>query len=202
MSLSFVPATYTTNPQQPRMRGGALTTTPYPQPAVSPPMANLNVSQIKANSFPATDFIIKTENGQPVSLFSLLDHSQKPAILFFYPKEGSFFCKKQVAAIQDAFGRTGMPLIGISCSAPLGQAQNTPQPPSFMQLQDTNGQLQKDYHIGKNWFVSDRVTLIVEPKTKKVYVAQTSPGWQSASNAHIQNAKAVLEQISPVKARL
>lgn len=162
-----------------------------------------NLSQVKNNSFPATDFIVKTENGQPVSLFSLLDRTQKPAILFFYPKEGSFFCKKQVAAIQNAFGQTGMPLIGISCSTPLpANATIAPQPASFMQLQDTNGQLQKNYRIGKSFFVPNRVTLIVDPKTKQTFVTQSSPGWQSASNAHIENTKVLLQQLLPPKARL
>src|SRR3712207_8796480 len=63
----------------------------------------------------APDFTLPSQSGEMVSLEDFLGH--KPVVLFFYPKDDSPGCTKQVCAFRDdyeQFGKLDAEIIGIS----------------------------------------------------------------------------------------
>jgi peroxiredoxin Q/BCP len=70
--------------------------------------------KIKVGSV-APDFTLPSQSGEMVSLEDVLGH--KPVVIFFYPKDNSPGCTKQVCAFRDdyeEFGKLDAEVIGIS----------------------------------------------------------------------------------------
>ena len=149
---------------------------------------------IKIPHFPAPDFEVKqTKRGvKNTTLYQLLDKG-KPVILFFYPKQGSPFCKKQVARMHEQFGANqDVQLIGVSYKQPQAGSGAVE---GIRFLVDTSGKLQKQYGVGvlgvgllTGLGYSERVTFVIDPKTRLAYRVASDMGLKHASEAHIQNA--------------
>lgn len=67
---------------------------------------------------PAPDFEAPNQDGE---LVTLADFPQRPLVLFFYPKDDTPGCTKEVCAFRDDFSRyeeTGIMIVGVSTDSP------------------------------------------------------------------------------------
>lgn len=189
-TTSFLP----NNPSiAPSLTSSPATINPATISALDPAMAS--------TSFPAPNFTVRMQNGYPVTLHDIL--KQKPVILFFYPKEGSFFCSKQIAAMKESFKNQNVELIGISClpADPKTPPKAPADPNAITLLQDPNQAIQTAYKIPRSvgdW-MPNRVTYVIDPSTKLAKQVASTSGLLPASNDHIENAKAALSQLTPVR---
>ena len=130
------------------------------------------------------------QEGQPAPSFSLKDAAGKewslealraggPVVVFFYPRDESPICTREVCAFRDAhqdFDRTGATVVGISSDgAEAHQAFARKQRLNYLLLSDPGGKVRQAYGIPKTLGVVDgRATFVIDREgiVRMAYSAQ------------------------------
>src|SRR5918912_2186250 len=113
----------------------------------------------------APDFKLPSQSGEMVSLEDFL--GRKPVVLFFYPKDDTLGCTKEVCAFRDSFeelGKLNAEVIGISSDSVeshRGFAQKHKLP--FTLLSDEEGKVRKLYGVPNTFgLFPGRVTYVID----------------------------------------
>lgn len=176
--------------------GCAPSANPYQQPF--PPVV-LDTLALSRNTQPlqagqiAPGFILPDQDGKPVNLYQALQKG--PVVLFFYPKDNSPLCAKQVQAFRDAypyFQQMGVSVFGISSdSAKSHQQFIASQRLPFSLLSDPTEQVRKQYGAESlGGAVPARVTYVIAPRTGQIKLTYSS---QFNIQDHIQTALQALQ---------
>jgi len=135
----------------------------------------------------APDFTLKNHAGEPISLYQSLEKG--PVVLFFYPKNNSKFCTKQVQAFRDQYPKfeaLNATVFGIS-SDPVKSHQQFIQDQKlpFELLSDPKDKVRKQFDA-QSWFgIPGRVTYVINPVTKQINTRYSS---QAKIQTHIEKA--------------
>jgi peroxiredoxin Q/BCP len=143
----------------------------------------------------APDFTLPSQSGEMVSLEDFLGH--RPVVLFFYPKDDSPGCTKQVCAFRDdyeEFGKLDAEVIGIS-SDPVeshrGFAARHRLP--FTLVSDEGGKVRKLYGVPNTLgLFPGRVTYVIDREGVVRHIFSSQVG----IDRHVEGALEALESIS------
>ena len=141
--------------------------------------------------------------GQPVPEFSLPDQDGATvsssqlrggwSVVYFYPKDDTPGCTAESCSFRDnfeAFTDAGARVIGISSdSVESHKAFANKHALPFTLLADTNGEVRKQFGVGKTLgLLPGRVTYVIDPEgiVRKVFSSQFKP------KKHIEEALAVI----------
>ncbi len=142
----------------------------------------------------APDFTLPTHTGSAVSLKNFLGTST--IVLFFYPKDNSFGCTKEVCAFRDSyevFKQAGVEVIGVSSDSLASHtmfAQKYQLP--FMLASDISGEMRMHYGVPATFgFLPGRVTYIIDKQgiIRHIFSSQLTP------NKHITEALTILKML-------
>jgi thioredoxin-dependent peroxiredoxin len=113
----------------------------------------------------APDFTLPSQSGEMVSLGDFLGN--RPVVLFFYPKDETPGCTKEVCAFRDSFeelGKLDAEVIGISSDSVdshKGFAEKHKLP--FTLLSDEGGKVRKRYGVPSTFgLFPGRVTYVID----------------------------------------
>lgn len=126
---------------------------------------------------PAPAFTLKDASGRPWSLDAL--RKSGPVVLFFYPRDESAICTREVCAFRDAhqdFADTGATVVGISSDGEAShEAFARKQSLNYLLLSDPGGAVRRAYGIPKMLGVVDgRATFVIDRAgvVRMAYAAQ------------------------------
>jgi peroxiredoxin Q/BCP len=140
----------------------------------------------------APNFTLPSQAGEIVSLEDFL--GRKPVVLFFYPKDDTLGCTKQVCAFRDSFDefrKLDAEVMGIS-SDPVESHRSFAGKHSlpFTLLSDEGGTVRKLYGVPNTFALfPGRVTYVID---KEGVVRQTFSS-QVRVDKHVEEALAVLQ---------
>jgi peroxiredoxin Q/BCP len=139
----------------------------------------------------APDFILPSQAGEMVSLKDF--SGRKPVVLFFYPKDDSPGCTKEVCAFRDnfeEFSKLDVQVIGISSDSVESHRRFAAKHDlSFPLLSDEGGNIRRLYGVPKTFgLIPGRVTYIIDKEgvVRHVFSSQLSV------QRHVQEALAAL----------
>jgi thioredoxin-dependent peroxiredoxin len=139
----------------------------------------------------APDFTLPSQAGEMVSLKDF--SGRKPVVLFFYPKDDSPGCTKEVCAFRDnfeEFSKLDVQVIGISSDSVESHRRFAAKHDlSFPLLSDEGGNIRRLYGVPKTFgLIPGRVTYIIgkEGVVRHVFSSQLSV------QRHVQEALAAL----------
>ena len=142
----------------------------------------------------APDFTLTSQNGEEVTLSQFL--SKKNIVLFFYPKDESPICTRQVMIFKDnfkIFTKLDAEVLGVnsgSIKSHKAFAEHHKLP--FMLLSDKDKKVKKLYGVSSSLgIISGRVTYIIDKKgvVRNLFSSQLQLG------KHVEEAKKILETI-------
>lgn len=142
----------------------------------------------------APDFTLNDHAGRPIQLSQAL--KKGPVVLFFYPKNNTAFCTKQVKAFRDShpnFQKLGATVFGISSDSEKSHQQfNEKQRLPFALLADPGGKIRKQYGAQRLFgFIPNRTTFVINGPTQQIRTVYSS---QANIGAHINKALQGLSQ--------
>ena len=144
----------------------------------------------------APDFTLPSQAGEMVSLEDFF--GRKPVVLFFYPKDDSPGCTREVCVFRDnfeEFGKLGAEVIGISSDS-IESHKNfaVKHDLSFPLLSDEGGNIRRLYGVPKTFgLFPGRVTYVID----KVGVVNHVFASQLSVERHVQEAlKALRSNVS------
>ena len=139
----------------------------------------------------APGFTLPSQAGEMVSLEDFF--GRKPVVLFFYPKDDSPGCTREVCVFRDNFEEFGMldaEVIGISSdSVESHRSFAVKYDLSFTLLSDEAGNIRRLYGVPKTFgFFPGRVTYVIDKEgvVRHVFASQLSV------QRHVQEALAAL----------
>ena len=142
----------------------------------------------------APEFTWTAPTGNQVRLSDFRD--QQVVVLFFYPKDGSALCTKEVCAFRDAydqFAEAGAVVIGVSGdSAASHSAFATRHNLPFHLVSDTDGSLRKAFGVPKSFsLLPGRVTYVIDREglVRLVFSAQLT------ADRHVSEALRVVGEL-------
>ena len=142
----------------------------------------------------APEFTLPSQSGEMVSLEGFLGH--KPVVLFFYPKDDTPGCTRQVCAFRDdyeQFGKLDAEVIGISADSveshrSFAAKHNLP----FTLVSDEGGKVRKLYGVPNTLgLFPGRVTYVIDRKGVVRHVFSSQVG----TVQHVEEALEALESI-------
>ncbi|CAG8597059.1 5937_t:CDS:10 [Funneliformis mosseae] len=113
-----------------------------------------------------TNLALKNQGGELVELKSLVGNG-KPSVIFFYPKDESYGCTKEVCSFRDSysvFSDAGATVVGIS-SDPVDKHKqfSDSQRLQFPLLSDPNNEARKLFNVPKTLgFLPGRATFLID----------------------------------------
>ena len=126
---------------------------------------------------PAPPFTLKDASGKTWSLDTL--RASGPVVLFFYPRDESPICTREVCAFRDAhqdFDEAGATVVGISSDGEAShEAFARKQRLNYLLLSDPGGKVREAYGIPKTLGVVDgRATFVIDRSgvVRMAYAAQ------------------------------
>ncbi|MGZ6139192.1 MAG: peroxiredoxin [Myxococcaceae bacterium] len=126
---------------------------------------------------PAPSFTLKDAAGKAWSLDAL--RAGGPVVVFFYPRDESAICTREVCAFRDAhqdFAETGAAVVGISSDGAAAHAAFArKQHLNYLLLSDPGGAVRKAYGIPKTFgLVDGRATFVIDRSgvVRMAYAAQ------------------------------
>jgi thioredoxin-dependent peroxiredoxin len=134
----------------------------------------------------APDFTLPSQSGELVSLNDFLG---KPMVLFFYPKDNTLGCTKEVCAFRDdfeQFGKLDAEVIGISSDSveshrAFAQKHGLP----FALLSDGGGKVRKLYGVPNTFgLFPGRVTYVIDEQSAVRHIFSSQLGVET----HVQEA--------------
>lgn len=143
----------------------------------------------------APEFVLKNEKGETVSLRDFI--GKKAVVLFFYPKDGSPGCTKEVCAFRDsyeAFKDAGAEVIGISSQSEESHSifslkYNLP----FTLLVDEEAIVRKTYGVPPSLgMIPGRVTYVIDKEgtVRHMFNSQMNP------EKHVEEALRILRTLN------
>ena len=139
----------------------------------------------------APDFTLPSQEGEMVSLKDF--SGRKPVVLFFYPKDDSPGCTKEVCAFRDnleEFSKLDAQVIGISSDSVESHRRFAAKHDlSFPLLSDEGGNIRSLYGVPKTFgLFPGRVTYVIDKESvvRHVFASQLSV------DRHVQEALAAL----------
>jgi peroxiredoxin Q/BCP len=141
----------------------------------------------------APDFSLPSHQGGEVTLNELL--GKGPVVLFFYPKDNSPGCKKEVCAFRDSYEvfRDERAEVTGSSSDPLESPEEsaTGFALQYPLLSDRDGKVRKSYGAYDLGGVPGRVTYIIDPEgiVRYVFSSQLHP------TKHIDEALRIIKEM-------
>jgi thioredoxin-dependent peroxiredoxin len=141
----------------------------------------------------APDLTLPDQEGRPVSLDSLLEKG--PVALFFYPKDDSPGCTRQVCSFRDNYGallKHGVSVAGVSRDPQADHVSfigkhELPYP----LLSDTDGEIHKKYGVlGLFGMLSRRITFLIG-REKKILLRHED---NFRMNSHVHAVLRALEE--------
>lgn len=139
----------------------------------------------------APNFTLKNQEGKNIELYKELENG--PAVIFFYPKDGTPGCTAEACAFRDSFQDftdKGITVLGIS-------ADNQQSHEKFSMehqlpydiLSDPDGHARKAYDVKKTlWVIPGRATFVIDQNKKIIHNFNS----QSSTSKHVQEALSVL----------
>jgi thioredoxin-dependent peroxiredoxin len=147
-------------------------------------------NKVKVGSV-APDFTLPSQAGEMVSLEEFF--GRKPVVLFFYPKDDSPGCTREVCAFKDnfeEFGELDAEVIGISSdSVESHMSFAVKHDLSFTLLSDEGGNIRRLYGVPKTFgLFPGRVTYVIDREgvVRHVFASQLSV------KRHVQEALTAL----------
>jgi thioredoxin-dependent peroxiredoxin len=126
---------------------------------------------------PAPPFTLNDAAGNPWSLDAL--RAGGPVVVFFYPRDESAICTREVCAFRDAhqdFAEAGAAVVGISSDdGAAHEAFARKQRLNYLLLSDPGGKVRQAYGIPRTLGVVDgRATFVIDRagKVRMAYAAQ------------------------------
>jgi thioredoxin-dependent peroxiredoxin len=139
----------------------------------------------------APDFTLPSQAGEMVSLKDF--SGRKPVVLFFYPRDETPGCTKEVCAFRDTsveFGKLDVQVIGISSDSVESHRRFAAKYDlSFPLLSDEGGKVRRLYGVPKTFgLFPGRVTYVIDKEcvVRHVFASQLSV------ERHVQEALAAL----------
>ena len=146
--------------------------------------------EVKVGSV-APDFTLPSQEGERVSLKDF--SGRKPVVLFFYPKDDSPGCTKEVCTFRDnfeEFSKLDAQVIGISSDSVESHRRFAAKHDlSFPLLSDEGGNIRRLYGVPKTFgLFPGRVTYVIDKEgvVRHVFASQLSV------ERHVQEALAAL----------
>ena len=140
----------------------------------------------------APNFTLPSQSGEMVSLEDFL--GKKPVVLFFYPKDDTPGCTKEVCAFRDSFGefrKLDAEVIGISSDSVESHRRFAGKHYlPFALLSDAGGKVRKLYGVPNTFAVfPGRVTYVVDKDgvVRRIYASQLGV------EKHVEEALEVLQ---------
>ena len=140
-------------------------------------LARLSLGRMIQEGQPAPSFTLKDASGKPWTLEAL--RASGPVVLFFYPRDESPICTREVCAFRDAhqdFADAAAAVVGISSD---GEASHDSfarkQRLNYLLLSDPGGKVRRAYGIPKTLGVVDgRATFVIDRSgvVRMAYAAQ------------------------------
>jgi peroxiredoxin Q/BCP len=142
----------------------------------------------------APNFTLPSQSGEMVSLEHFLGH--KPVVLFFYPKDDSPGCTKQVCAFRDdyeEFGKLDAEVIGISSDSVESHRSLTAKHHlPYTLVSDKGGKVRKLYGVPNTLgLFPGRVTYVIDKKGVVRHIFSSQVG----IDRHVEDALEALESI-------
>ena len=142
----------------------------------------------------APDFTLPSQSGEMVSLEDFLGH--RPVVLFFYPKDDSPGCTKQVCAFRDdyeEFGRLDAEVIGISSdSVESHRSFSAKHHLPYTLVSDEGGKVRRLYGVPNTLgLFPGRVTYVIDREGVVRHVFSSQVG----IDRHVEDALEALESI-------
>jgi peroxiredoxin Q/BCP len=142
----------------------------------------------------APNFTLPSQSGEMVSLEDFLGH--KPVVLFFYPKDDSPGCTKQVCAFRDdyeEFGRLDAEVIGISSdSVESHRSFSAKHHLPYTLVSDEGGKVRRLYGVPNTLgLFPGRVTYVIDREGVVRHVFSSQVG----IDRHVEDALEALESI-------
>ncbi len=147
----------------------------------------------------APDFELKNQHGEKLRLYDLLKES--PVVLFFYPKDNTPGCTKEVCAFRDsheAFTDLGATVLGISSDGEsshkqFSQKHNLP----FQLLSDRSGGVRKKFGVPRTWgLLPGRVTYVIDQEGVIRYLFNSA----FKAEQHMENSLKAVRKMMKAKA--
>jgi peroxiredoxin Q/BCP len=139
---------------------------------------------------PAPEIVAVDLGGHEVRLSAQRGH---PAVVYFYPKDGTPGCTKEACAFRDVWARyqaAHVAVIGVSSNSAERHAEflrdkNLP----FALASDESGGIAASYGVGKNLWGYDRVTFLVDAEGKIArYWGDVDPGIHASEVLQVAEA--------------
>ena len=142
----------------------------------------------------APNFTLPSQSGEMVSLEDFFGH--KPVVLFFYPKDDSPGCTKQVCAFRDdyeEFGRLDAEVIGISSdSVESHRSFSAMHRLPYTLVSDEGGKVRRLYGVPNTLgLFPGRVTYVIDREGVVRHVFSSQVG----IDRHVEDALEALESI-------
>jgi peroxiredoxin Q/BCP len=142
----------------------------------------------------APNFTLPSQSGEMVSLEDFLGH--KPVVLFFYPKDDSPGCTKQVCAFRDVyeeFGRLDAEVIGISSdSVESHRSFSAKHHLPYTLVSDEGGKVRRLYGVPNTLgLFPGRVTYVIDKEGVVRHIFSSQVG----IDRHVEDALEALESI-------
>jgi thioredoxin-dependent peroxiredoxin len=143
----------------------------------------------------APDFTLPSQSGEMVSLGDFL--GKRPVILFFYPKDNTLGCTREVCAFRDSFeelGKLDAEVIGISSDSvdshsAFAEKHRLP----FTLLSDQGGNVRRLYGVPNTFgLFPGRVTNVIDTEGVVRHVFSSQIGVEK----HVEEALMTLRSIS------
>ena len=135
----------------------------------------------------APDFTATTQDGKRVQLSDFV--GKRGLVLFFYPKDGTAICTKEVCAFRDSYEKftdAGVDVIGVSGDTEESHRDFIGQHKlSFPLISDKDGTLRKTFAVPLTMgLIPGRVTYVIDQEgtIRQIFSAQF------VSNEHVQRA--------------
>ncbi|MEI8016853.1 MAG: peroxiredoxin [Schlesneria sp.] len=135
----------------------------------------------------APDFTATTQDGERVQLSDFV--GKRGLVLFFYPKDGTAICTKEVCAFRDSyekFSDAGVAVIGVSGDTEESHRDFIGQHKlSFPLISDKDGSMRKTFAVPLTMgLIPGRVTYVIDQEgiIRQIFSAQF------VSNEHVQRA--------------
>ncbi|KAI7866829.1 alkyl hydroperoxide reductase/ thiol specific antioxidant/ Mal allergen [Spinellus fusiger] len=113
------------------------------------------------------DFLINDQKSEPVDLSKIIGNGSRAVVLFFYPKDNTFGCTKEVCSFRDNYEKLSelnATVIGVSSDSSQSHEvfSNKHQLP-FTLLADEAGVLREGFKVPKWYFgMPGRTTYVID----------------------------------------
>lgn len=143
---------------------------------------------------PAPDLSLATHTGEQLSLADY--RGKHPVVVFFYPKDGTAVCTKEVCSFRDAyddFTEAGAVVIGISSDSEARHqsfAQKHGLP--FLLVSDKDGNARRAFGVAKTMGIfPGRVTYVIDREGIVRHIFNS----QFAADRHVEEALEVVRRL-------